>query len=144
MTFTIEPVTLSDFEKFMQLPGEDDLVNVPFKPLCWPVRRDGDAKARREYYHNRQRQRFLIDPSTRYVKCIDQSSGEIVSLANWHYYPNGYDTEKEHWKAIDALAPPGTTGERPPGFDFDLFASLSESMKLRDDWLPRGRAVWRK
>lgn len=144
VAFIIEPVVLSDFDELLNHPCQDDLVNVPFVPLCWPATTDEEARSRRRYYFTRMRHRFQIDPSLCLMKCVDTISGQIVSLANWHFYPNGYDTANEYWKNLDILAPPGVVGRRPAGLNWDLYEYITETIKLRDEWVPKDKPVWRE
>jgi hypothetical protein len=47
-----------------------------------------------------QRERFLKEPSARFMKVIDDGNGEIICLARWHYSPGGYVYERDiKWEA---------------------------------------------
>lgn len=94
MPLQIAPVVLSDFDTIIShatrfAPG-DDLVAPPISPLCWPVQSSDDALRRRQFNMAHQRERFLKEPSARFMKVVDNDSGEIICLARWHYYPEGY------------------------------------------------------
>jgi hypothetical protein len=54
-----------------------------------------------------QLERFLKEPSARFMKVIDDGNGEIICLARWHYSPGGYVYERDiKWEAWN-LVPDG-------------------------------------
>lgn len=97
MPLKLLPITLPDFDTMIShattyAPG-DDLVGPP-TPICWPVTTQPSAHARLEFHMSAQRRRFLGDRSATYLKVVDEETGEIVSMARWHFYPNGYSYEE--------------------------------------------------
>jgi hypothetical protein len=84
MPLSIAPVVLSDFETMIShasrfAPG-DDLVAPPLSPLCWPVQNSDEALRRLQFNMTHQRERFLREPSTRFMKAVDDKNGEIICL----------------------------------------------------------------
>ena len=92
MSLKVEPVTSQDFEtmstyKFHQ---GGDLI-APLVPRFWPTSADDEPNGARNRWSLRQQRAFFNeDPTVRFMKCVDTSNGEIISLARWHYYENGY------------------------------------------------------
>jgi hypothetical protein len=75
MPLQIAPVVLSDFDTIIShatrfAPG-DDLVVPPISPLCWPVQNSDDALRRLQFNMAHQRERFLKEPSARFMKVVD-------------------------------------------------------------------------
>lgn len=93
MALKLQEMKFEDFDTMINhadlyAPG-DDLVGPP-TPVCWPVSTSSDARRRLEFHMTKQKDRFLGDNSARYLKIIDNKSGEIISMARWHWYPSGY------------------------------------------------------
>lgn len=106
MTLHLLPLAIEDFDIMIShattYPVGDDLVAPPL-PLCWPVDNPSSALARLTFSMTNQRQRFLLDPSVRFMKVVDDVDGSIVSVARWHYYPSGYCYERDvHWELISS------------------------------------------
>lgn len=70
MSFKLEHVILEDFDKISQHLCFDggDLVDSLLSQLCWPVQDQQEASHRLRYYIHQQRQRFLLDATTRFTK----------------------------------------------------------------------------
>lgn len=80
-------------------PGDD--LCAPPTPLCWPVSTPQAAQQRLQFHMSKQRARFLADPTAHFLKIVSipessssdpssQEQGEIISIAKWHYYPQGF------------------------------------------------------
>ncbi|KAL9071450.1 MAG: hypothetical protein Q9161_004167 [Pseudevernia consocians] len=119
-------------------PG-DDLVGPPV-PVCWPVSTQEEAQTRLQVHMAKQLQRYLKDPSVNYLKVIDDS-GSIVSVARWHWYPNGYSYEKEnHWEIY-----PETSFSEPwaKGFNISLNNFILGSRDAaRSSWMGKNQPCW--
>jgi GNAT superfamily N-acetyltransferase len=93
MSLKLQEIRLEDFDTMANhatiYPIGDDLVGMP-TPLCWSVSSRISAQERLHFHMAKQRERFLGDRSTTYLKIVDEKTEEIVSIARWHYYPNGY------------------------------------------------------
>jgi hypothetical protein len=87
-------------------PGHD-LLAPPISPLCWPVRNCDDALRRLQFNMAHQRQRFLKEPSVRFMKVIDDDNGVMVCLVRWHYYHKGYMYDTEIRRVAWNLVPDG-------------------------------------
>jgi hypothetical protein len=164
MPLIIAPVELSDFDAIIAQadtyePG-DDLVAPP-NPVAWPVTTRAEAQERLRLLMGRQRQRFLEDPTARFMKVVDLPGspttatsddtveavskfipqGDIIAIARWHYFPTGYDFDSmSHWEV--ATLPPDQ-GEWPPNFSQPLhdFILLSRD-RARASWIPAGQPAW--
>lgn len=150
MPLRLASVILSDFDTVVShgsrfAPG-DDLVAPPISPLCWPVRNSDDALRRLQFNMAHQRERFLREPSARFMKVVDDESGEIVCLARWHYYPQGYMYDREiKWEAWNLV--PETIGKAggrtPQAFNMEMYKSIVDGrMKEREDWQGKGVPCW--
>jgi hypothetical protein len=150
MPLRIAPLVLSDFDTMIShasrfAPG-DDLVAPPISPLCWPVRNSDDARRRLEFNMAHQRERFLKEHSARFMKVVDDDNGEIVCLARWHYYPEGYVYDREiGWEAWN-LVPEGIEragGRVPKAFNVEMYKSVVDGrMKEREGWQERANPCW--
>ena len=129
--------TITDHANIFE-PG-DDLVGPPV-PLCWPVTTKEEATIRLRHHMAKQLQRFTEDPSVKYLKVVDDS-GSIVSVARWHWYPNGYSYEKEaHWETY-----PQSSLVEPWAKQFNIPLNnfiLGSRDAARDDWIGKDRPCW--
>lgn len=90
-----------------RFPTGDDLVAPPISPFYWLVQNSDDALRGLQFNMAYQRERFLKEPSARFMKVIDDENGKIICLARWHYYPEGYVYERDiKWEAWN-LVPDG-------------------------------------
>jgi GNAT superfamily N-acetyltransferase len=73
-----------------------------------------------------QRHRFLLDSTTRFMKATEAGSSEIISIARWHYYPDGSRWSGKTWQDMDTISAPGWKDDLPNEFNqdaWDLFAT---------------------
>ncbi|KAJ5611267.1 hypothetical protein N7510_007986 [Penicillium lagena] len=146
MVLQVLPLQLSDFEDLISHatlhdPG-DDLVGPP-TPICWPPSTPAAALSRATFHFAKQRSRFLGDPTVRYMKVVDTGTvaspkNSIISIARWHFYPQGYNFATQlHWE-LHALTPP------PPS---ELNVSLhnyilSTRDEARSGWMEPNEPCW--
>ncbi|PSN69729.1 hypothetical protein BS50DRAFT_295224 [Corynespora cassiicola Philippines] len=103
MPLQVLPLQLEDFGQLVShavsYPPGDDLVGPP-TPICCPVKTREEAQDRLSFHFDKQKSRFIGDPTVRYMKVIDTEKQDfIVSIARWHYYPAGYNFDSEiHWE----------------------------------------------
>lgn len=149
MPLVLAPVRLEDFDTIerhadIYEPG-DDLVAPPY-PVAWPVTTRAEAKTRLKFAIAKQRRRFQNDPTAHYVKVVDAPSadqvheGEIVSIARWHYFQDGYDfASMVHWEMAEKLP----NEDWPQGFNRVLHDFILTSRdSTRKDWIGEGRPAW--
>lgn len=79
------------------------------------------------------------------MKVVDEENGEIICLARWHYYPEGYVHEREiKWEAWN-LVPDGIErvgGRRPHGFNLEMYKAIVDGRNERTRGLARpGKTV---
>jgi hypothetical protein len=150
MPLKIAPVVLSDFDTMIFhssrfVPG-DDLVAPPLSPLCWPVQNSNEALRRLQFNMAHQRERFLKEPSARFMKVVDDDNGEIICLARWHYYPEGYvyarDIKWEVWNLVpDGMEKAG--GRTPQAFNVEMYKFVADGrMREREDWQESAKPCW--
>ena len=117
----------------------DDLVGPPI-PVCWPVTTREEAKTRLRVHMAKQSQRYMKDPTVNYLKVIDES-GSIVSIARWHWYPDGYSYEKEgHWETY-----PENSLADPCAKQFNIRLNnfiLSSRDAARSSWMGKDQPCW--
>ncbi|KAI1849024.1 hypothetical protein JX265_013721 [Neoarthrinium moseri] len=173
MPLQLQPLELSDFDTLIShasthAPG-DDLV-APLNPLVWPVRTRAEAQARARHNFALQKWRFVEDPTTRFLKVVDpEDGGQIVAVARWHFYPQGYDyAEQAHWEmapatplkkylaAVNGREQPGEGSSEadvesdmqedvypPPNFNIALHNHILASRDaFRPSWIPGRAPCW--
>jgi hypothetical protein len=153
MPLRILPLRLSDFDAVItqassSAPG-DDLVGAP-NPWVWPVSTVEEAKTRIEFCMSLQRQRFLHDSTCHFIKVVDlpseivpEDEDEIVSIARWHRYPEGFKYDEHgHWElaAEHAKTYEGAMSEAFNMKLHDLIFTQRDS--YREQWIPKGKLAW--
>ncbi|OBT60250.1 hypothetical protein VE03_10263 [Pseudogymnoascus sp. 23342-1-I1] len=144
MYFQLRPLDFQDFDELVSrgtsYPPGDDLVGPP-TPICWPVKTRDEAQTRLDFHFKKQRSRFRGDPTVRYMKVIDTANkNPIISIARWHFYPNGYNFDTEiHWETHNLE--PGQSA--PRGFNIALHNHiLTTRDAARSSWIPENAPCW--
>lgn len=117
----------------------DDLVGMP-TPLCWLVSSQTEAQERLQFHMSKQRNRFLGDRTTTYLKVVDEDTNEIVSIARWHYYPHGYSYEDGiGWEIHSPLE-----GQPfPQGMNIELHNFILSARDVaRRTWMVKDEPCW--
>jgi GNAT superfamily N-acetyltransferase len=169
MSLKVERLTEADLDVLIHHadtsdPG-DDLVAPPC-PISWPVSTRAEAQTRVRHHFTWQRKRLLRDPSVNFVKVVDnEKDGDIIAVARWHFYPQGYDYEtNRHWEMAPAESVLGedlgdgkdwatrqsadeVDGESrkypPTNFNRPLHNHiLTTRDSFRPSWIPAGRPAW--
>ena len=143
MGLQLLPLTIDNFSALINQANifeiGDDLVGPP-APVCWPVSTREEAQTRLRVHMAKQLQRHMYDPSVNYVKVVD-GTGSIVSLARWHWYPNGYSYEKEsHWETY-----PETSLSEPWARQFNIPLNnfiLGSRDAARCNWIAKDQPCW--
>ncbi|KAL9084878.1 MAG: hypothetical protein Q9159_004999 [Coniocarpon cinnabarinum] len=93
MPLKLEPLNINDFEvmSHYKFNHDGDLI-APLVHRFWPHSEDDEVNsARNAWSLKQQREIFEEDSSVRFMKVIDtDKNNEILSLARWHCYENGY------------------------------------------------------
>ena len=161
-------LTVQDFEQLVHHADTgspaDDCVAPP-NPVAWPVTTRTEAQLRARCIFALQKRRFLHDPTAHFLKVVDRGEGagisngadNIIAVARWHYYPNGYDYGHEaHWEmapeTITPLLPymiadqgldPFLSSYPPLNFNLALHNHiLSARDAFRSDWIPKREPCW--
>lgn len=101
-------------------------LTAPILPRTWPTTTPEQAAARNKWCMDQQRIQFKKDPTVRFMKCVDNETGEILSLARWHYYKDGYKPEEYLHLEVDGNAPKGDWSGKglPEGMNKKLHAGV--------------------
>ncbi|KAF2648355.1 hypothetical protein K491DRAFT_698978 [Lophiostoma macrostomum CBS 122681] len=162
MDLQLDALQIEDFYNLishskLHPPGQD-LVGPP-TPLCCPVQTPQEASTRLAFHFAKQRARFLGDPTVRYMKVVDRGrSNSIISIARWHYYPQGYKFESEiHWETHDlpnsnvpveshdqGQAPTQEQAQQiPKDFNIPLHNHILRTRdRARASWIPANEPCW--
>lgn len=143
MVLRLLPLVADDFSAMINhanlLELGDDLVGPPV-PVCWPISNKEEAQTRLQVHMAKQSQRYLNDPSTNYLKVVDES-GSILSVARWHWYPNGCSYEKEkQWEMY-----PETALSEPWAKQFNIPLNnfiLGSRDAVRSSWIDGNKPCW--
>ncbi|KIW16102.1 hypothetical protein PV08_06153 [Exophiala spinifera] len=141
MAFDVAAVVDADFDRMLKYTDETGgTLAAPLVLATWPTSSPDETARRNEWSIGQQRWQFHNDPTTRFMKVEDANTGEIVSLARWHRYSDGYPLEDKYTE-IDVFAPPGSSPKFPQGLNGLLHAGLLEALlDRRPDYINRGVA----
>lgn len=144
MPFKIEPVTDADFDAMAALKYHDggDLSS-PATPAIWTTSDDAAEMAGRTRWSvKQQREMFHDDPSTRFMKVVDtDKDNAIVSIARWHYYPNGYQYKETFAWELNGKGPYADK-EWPDKINVPLAKMvLDDIFRQRAEWMGQ-RPMW--
>lgn len=166
MPLQVLPLSVSDFEQLVHHadfgePGDDCVA--PPNPVAWPVTTRSEAQLRACCAFSLQKRRLLRDPTVHFLKVVDKKEtgsntgeDEIIAVARWHHYPQGYDYNLEAtWEmAPETMTPllPYIINESPdsllssyppPNFNLALHNYiLSERDAFRSQWIPQQKPCW--
>ncbi|KAH7145538.1 hypothetical protein B0J13DRAFT_665972 [Dactylonectria estremocensis] len=167
MPLQVLPLNISDFDQLIHhadtgSPGDDCVA--PPNPVAWPVNTGVEAQTRARCAFALQKRRVLRDPTVHFLKVVDTKEGlgvngnddNIVAVARWHYYPEGYDYDREaHWEmapdTVTSLLPYMNSegidlslpSYPPPNFNVALHNYiLSDRDAFRRLWIPQGKPCW--
>ena len=122
----VGPVVEADFDRMLLYTDEaGGSLAAPIMFDSWPATEPTDTARRNAWSMEQQRWQFHNDPTVRFMKVEDQASGEIVSLARWHRYNDGYPQENTYTE-VDVFAPQGTAPKFPEGFNGRIHAGVLE------------------
>ncbi|KAJ9617180.1 hypothetical protein H2200_000901 [Cladophialophora chaetospira] len=138
-SFIVAPVVETDFDCLLKYTDEEGgTLAAPFLFSSWPASDPASTAHRNAWSVEQQRWQFHNDPTAKFMKVEDTSTGEIVSLARWHRYSDGYPQE-DGYTEVDVFAPPGTTPKFPTGINGPLHAGfLTEACRRRADYVKPG------
>ena len=105
---------------------------------CWRIDSPADELKRNAWDAEQRTWRLLNDRTAHFVKVVDsERPDEIISVARWHYYDQGYSVE-DAWMEIDCLCPPTLSSTKaedrpiPRALDMaGLRAFIDEASKQR-------------
>jgi hypothetical protein len=144
MNLQIQPLEVHDFDILVsqadQYPPGADLTGLP-TPFCWKVTTQDEGRARLKFHYDKQKHRYLNDPTMHYLKVIDTADdNSIIGVARWHFYPYGYNYNTErHWEVFD-LNPDQLV---PQDFNIPLYNYIITTRDAaRDSWVPKNLPCW--
>lgn len=140
MPLKLKEMELKDFDTITDhaniYPPGDDLVGPPTH-VCWLVTTQSEAQNRLKFHMAKQKERFLGDTSARFLKIIDEETGEIISMARWHWYPTGYSyTDSSHWEPVSGRPWPSEMNVEMHNF------FLEARDAAREHWQEKGQPCW--
>ena len=139
MALQVRPAVLSDFDAIAKLTDDSNSKGSLACPLLfhlWPVDADKNQSLHRSAWSAAQDAwRFQHDPTAHFVKVVDTAADdEILAIARWHHYPDGWPTENL-WMEIDTFAPPPAEPNFPPGLDGpELIEFINAATAQRLTW----------
>ncbi|KAH7346605.1 hypothetical protein BKA65DRAFT_502858 [Rhexocercosporidium sp. MPI-PUGE-AT-0058] len=143
MSLKLSEVQVEDFDAMINhanlYPPGDDLVGMP-TPICWPVSSKSEAQERLRFHMSQQKRRFFGDRTATYLKVIDDDTKEIISIARWHYYPNGYSYADGIGWEIHSLAE-GSVFPEEMNIELHNFI-LQERDAERKGWMIANEPCW--
>lgn len=121
-----------------------DLVTPPIAPLCWPAETDSDDALRRlEYSCSQHRAWFERDRSSHCLKAVHPENNEIVSIARWNYFPNGYEYARDEFVDVDEFVATEDLKVNGGSYDLDLYREMRQGrMRERAAWMAVGKPCW--
>ena len=130
MPLTLSCVVAEDFEvmKSYAHSEQGDLVS-PIVMHTWVDVPTTDAEMERNLWSMKQQlKQFQEDKTAVFLKVTDNETGEIISLARWHLYPEGFQADQNSWMEVDAFAPPGVESDWPERLNVPLHKGFLEAI----------------
>ena len=138
MPIEVRPVEVGDFDvmsKYVFNKGGD--LTAPLVPMIWPTSEDDALNTERANWSlSQQKDMFHQDPTVKFMKAVDtDNEDEIISLARWHYYPEGFKSDTMMaWELNGTL--PDADETWPRGINVSLAkALLIPLLKARPEWM---------
>lgn len=146
MPLQVLPVVLADFDALETFTEEQGGTLIdPMLLDAWPVSTSEEADRRNKWSAAQNRRRFRIDKSARFVKVIDtdlEPSDQIISLARWHDYPEGFPLANT-WMEVDVLASPPQKPHFPDGLKGEeVVTFLDAATKMIREWHMTANRCW--
>jgi hypothetical protein len=153
MPLFLLPLKFEDFDTLTSHadihPPDVNLVS-PLYSISWPVQTTHEAQERTRFVMNCERQRFLEDTSAHYLKVVsaaslaastDPEQADIISLAHWHFYSDGFNLETIlEWEKCTL---PAGQEVWPRGFNRTLHDNfLLTRNKDREQKIGKGTPCW--
>lgn len=118
----------------------DDLFG-PGIAITWPISSEAESQERLKFHMSKQKDRFLADESTNYLKIVDDDSNEIISIARWHYYPQGFVYAERI--GFEVRGAPAEGEIFPLGLNVELHDWMFRQRDAeRDNWTVRDGPCW--
>ncbi len=138
-SFVVAPVADTDFDRMLRYTDEEGgTLTAPVPFSTWPTSDPASNARRNAWSIEQQRWQFHNDPTTRFMKVEDTSVSEIICLARWHKYTDGYPQE-DRYTEIDVFAPPGKSPKFPEGMIGPLHAGvLGTAVEARAGYVKPG------
>lgn len=139
MAIEVQPLTVDDIPRMLALQPRDGQLTTPAVDACMPADTAELAVQRNEWSVLQQLDILENDSTARQIKAVDTATGEILAVARWHRYTDGYaPTDLEY----AGCKPKASTSSYPPGFSIDVYLGMLEALfDARRGWTGRG-ALW--
>lgn len=138
-SFTVAPLVEADFDRMLKYTDEEGgTLTAPVALSTWPTS-DPTSNARRNTWSlDQQRWQFQHDKTAKFMRVEDTSTGDIISLARWHRYTDGYPQE-DVYTEIDVMTTPGKPPNFPEGMNGPLHAGvLGAACRRRAEYVQPG------
>ena len=141
MALEVLPLTATDIQIIQTYTSANGgPLTDPLLLDCWRIDSLADEIGRNAWDAEQKTWRLLNDRTAHFVKVVDlDRPDEIISVARWHHYDQGYSVE-EAWMEIDCFSPPTSSSLNangrsiPPALDMaGLRAFIDEASKQRED-----------
>jgi hypothetical protein len=140
MQLVVQPVAIKDFdilETYGSSP-QGDLIS-PILDASWKVSSPAEKVARNTWGTAQQREIFLKDPTAIFLKVVDKESNEIISLARWHHYSEGFRYPEHARLEFDAFTQSEDDASWPGEINAALYRGLTNScFSTRQKWQKPG------
>ena len=134
----LEAADFQTLSRYIHHEGGDLIA--PLVPMIWLISKDDAANTKRNEWSLRQQEDiYREDPTVHFMKVIDTDAGdEIISLARWHFYPEGYKhAEMGAWELNGTAADADKTW--PKEINVPLAKALLEGILCeRHEWQIHG------
>jgi len=140
MQLVVQSVTIEDFD-ILETYGtspQGDLIS-PILDASWKVSSPAEKVARNTWGIAQQREIFLKDPTAIFLKVVDKESNEIISLARWHHYLEGFRYPEHARLEFDAFTQSEDDASWPAEINAALYRGLTSScFSTRQQWQKPG------
>ncbi|KXL45600.1 hypothetical protein M433DRAFT_154303 [Acidomyces richmondensis BFW] len=146
MGLSISPATAEDLEDAKTICGIDPFDGgfaSPLVRMCWPISNPHNVEVlrrRAEWSMAQQLDILRNDPSVRMTKVVDDTTGEIVNLARWQDYSEGYVDPPNTPSGVSGIKDTSDISTWPEELQVERFLDILKTLfAARQNWMGRGK-----